>query len=64
MQMYFTIEEDVIHPETREVVLQKHATYTQSDIAAKKVLVGFDHFKATVVYAESWEEAVAMSFAS
>jgi hypothetical protein len=64
MQMYFTIEEEVIHPETREVVLQKHATYTQSDIAAKQTEVGFDHFKATVVYAESWEAAVAMSFAN
>jgi hypothetical protein len=64
MKMYFTIEEEVIHPESREVVLVKGATYTQSDIAAKKVFVGFDHFKATVVYAESWEEAIAMSFAN
>jgi hypothetical protein len=64
MQMYFTIEEEVVHPETREVVLQKHATYTQSDIAAQKVFVGFDSFKATVVYAESFEEAVQMSFAN
>lgn len=64
MKMYFTIEEDVIHPETREVVLKKHVTYTQSDIAGLKVFVGFDSFKATVVYAESFEEAVQMSFAN
>jgi hypothetical protein len=60
--MYFTIEEDVLHPETREVVLMKNATYTRSDIEAKKADVGFDHFKAIVIYAESWEDATRISW--
>ena len=62
MQMYFTIEEDVLHPETREVVLMKGATYTRFDIEAKQTIVGFDHFKATVLYAESWEDATRISW--
>jgi len=62
MQIYFTIEEDVLHPETREVVLVKGATYTRFDIDAKKADVGFDHFKATVIYAESWEDAIRISW--
>ena len=62
--MYFTIEEEVVHPETREVVLRKHATYTAGEIEARQTEAGFDHFKATVVFAESWEAAVQMSFAS
>jgi hypothetical protein len=64
MKMYFTVEEEVLHPESREAVLVKGATYTQWDIDAKKAIVGFDHFKATVIYAESWEEAISMSFAN
>ena len=62
MQMYFTIEEEVLHPETREVVLVKGATYTRSDIEAKKAYVGFDHFKSTVIWAESWEDAIRISW--
>ena len=62
MPMYFTIEEEVLHPETREVVLMKDTTYTLEEITALKANVGFDHFKATVIYAESLEDAMSISW--
>jgi hypothetical protein len=62
MKMFFTIEDEVLHPESREVVLMKNATYTLEELSALKSDVGFDHFKATVVYAESWEDAIRISW--
>jgi hypothetical protein len=61
MQMFFCIEEDIINPETREVVLLKHGTYSQFEIDAKRVEFGFDSFKATVLFAESFESACVMA---
>jgi hypothetical protein len=60
--MYFTIEEEVLHPETREVVLMKNATYRMEELSALKSIVGFDHFKSTVIYAESLEDAIRISW--
>lgn len=61
MQMYFVMQENVLNPENREVVLTKHATYSVADVESKRVEYGFDNFKATVIFAESWEHAVLLS---
>lgn len=61
MQMFLCIEEDILNPENREVVLLKHATYSVFEVEAKRVEFGFDSFKASVMFAESWEQAVLLT---
>lgn len=62
MQMFFCVQTEIVHPETREIVLAKHATYTAFEIESKRIEFGFDSFNAVVLFAESWEEACVLSF--
>lgn len=61
MPVFFCIEKDIVNPETREVVLAKDVVYSAFDIESKRVEFGFDSFKATVLFAESWEHAVLLT---
>lgn len=60
MNMYLLMEQDVVHPENRDVVLSGGCVYSLYDIVTKQCVNGFDNLKATVLFAESYEEAYRM----
>lgn len=58
--MYFLMQQDVVHPENGDVVFFEGCVYTLYEIAGKQFLSGFDNFKTTVLFAESYEDAYYM----
>lgn len=55
--LFFLCKKSVLHPETRQPVLFAGCVYPRSAIKANAQIFGFDYVEATVIIADSYDEA-------
>lgn len=53
LKIFLLMREDVIAPETREVLLEEGAAYDQAYVLERASACGFDYLDARVILAES-----------
>lgn len=58
MLFYFVPSDDVIHPETREVLIVAGALYPLESLAGAAYDFGFDSSKGSIIVAKDEDEAL------